>query len=100
MTGSWRELSKIIGILLALSLIAYNLYVGVDIVLALFRGVAAFLAFTIVNTVFTTIIYKTVNEFEYKRLEDLNQLEDALSMDDEEEDEDFSNRAMAEGHAE
>jgi hypothetical protein len=101
MSGSWRDIIKIIGAILALSLTVYNLYAGTDIFLALFRGVAAFLAFTIVTTLFTTVIYKVVNEFEFKRLQDMNQLEDSLAFDDDDEDEDdLARPSIAEDRAE
>ncbi|GBE30280.1 hypothetical protein BMS3Bbin04_01312 [bacterium BMS3Bbin04] len=98
MRSGWRDISKIIGVILALSLIAYNLYVGTDILKALFRGVSAYLIFAIANILFTSIIYRIVSEFEQKRLEELNQLEGDLSFDDDEDD--LIEPTVAEGHPE
>ncbi len=98
MSSSWRDISKYIGVILALSLIAFNLFIGTDILSSLFRGVAAYLVFTILNTLLTTIIYKVIHEFETQRLEDLNQLADELGYDDDEDD--LPRAARAEGSAE
>ena len=98
MNGSWRDISKIAGVLLALSLVAYNLYSGTDILKSLFRGAAAYLIFSILNILFTTLVYKIVHEFEQRRLEKLSQLSDDYVYAD---DNDRARKpATAEGRAE
>jgi len=74
---SWKELSKIIGGLILLGMIAFNLYEGSGILTSIFRGVVAFLVFNIINIVLSNILAKILNDFEYRRLQEIIALEEA-----------------------
>jgi hypothetical protein len=74
---SWKEISRIIGALLLLGVIVFNLYEGTAILTSLFRGIVAFLVFNIINIVVSNIIAKILNDFEYRRLQEIIALEEA-----------------------
>lgn len=76
MKTGWRELSRIIGYILLFGIIAYNLWVGESIVTSVFRGVVAWLAFSIVNIIVTNILVRLLNEYEMKRLKELAEEEE------------------------
>lgn len=86
MSSSWRDLSRILAVIIALGLIVYNLYLGTEILESLFRGVVAYLVFNILNILLTTILWRVISDYEFRRLEELNRLEDAQSLAGDEED--------------
>ena len=80
MSSSWRDLSRILAVIIALGLMVYNLFIGTDILESLFRGVVAYLVFNILNILLTTLFWRIISDYEYRRLEELNRLEDAQSL--------------------
>jgi len=74
---SWKELSKIIALLILFAVIALNLYNGTAIIGSIFRGLVAYLTFHIINIIVSNIVAKILNDFEYKRLQEIIALEEA-----------------------
>ena len=84
---TWRDISKILGIMLLFSIIAFNLFRGGEILTSIFRGIVVYLAYSIIIILVTNAVYKMVSDFEYKRMIELGEMDDEEMEEDEEEEE-------------
>lgn len=87
MKPSWKELSRILSYIILFGVMAYNLYVGTSVPASLFRGIVAFLIFEILNIAITNAMVRILNDFELKRLKELNakeEQEEFEALEDEE----------------
>jgi membrane protein implicated in regulation of membrane protease activity len=73
---SWKEVTGIVGYILLFGLIAFNLYEGSGIFISIFKGVVAFLVFSILNTIAINIVHRQVSNYEYDRVLRLNKIEE------------------------
>jgi len=80
MTPGWKEVAKALGFVLLFAIIGYNLYVGTGILIAVFRGVVAWLIFQILNILITNIFVRLLSEYEYDRLKKLVEEEEVEEM--------------------
>ncbi len=84
MKTSWRDFSKILGGIVFFGVLAYNLYAGAAIANAVFRAVVTLLLVSIINIIATHVIARVLNEYEYRRLQELNAEEERAEMEEDE----------------
>ena len=92
---TWRDLSKIFGLMLLFSIIAFNLLRGGEILTSIFRGIVVYLAYSIIIILVTNAVYKMVSDYEYKRMKELSEMEDEEETEEEEEEEEFTDEESA-----
>ncbi len=73
---SWKDITGIFGYILLCGLVAYNLYAGSGIFISIFKGVVAYLVFSILNTIAINVVHRQVSNYEYDRVLKLNKIEE------------------------
>lgn len=76
MTKGWKEVANAFGFVLLFGIIAWNLWAGAGLFVALFRGVVAWLVFQILNIALTNLVVRTLSQYEYKRLREIAEEEE------------------------
>lgn len=80
MTQGWKEVAKAFGFVLLFGIIAWNLYAGAGLFIAIFRGVVAWLIFQILNILLTNFVVRQLSQYEYKRLREIAEEEEREEM--------------------
>ncbi|MDP8206989.1 MAG: hypothetical protein P9L92_10030 [Candidatus Electryonea clarkiae] len=89
MTPSWKDLANAISFVLLFGIMGFSLYQGNAILVSIFRGIIVFFTFKIINIIFTSITTKLLNDFEIRRL---HEMQHGFDEDDHEEDIPSENR--------